>query len=162
MITRLFLSLLVLALIVPASSARAADALSADATVPSLPPVSLILTCDVIEADGWFEMHQEILDTPPESQKALLVTIPTAGRASRAIILMTPRFSTTIRRSGDAVLMRLLVKGKVPGEYAQQMLLPFVNSFLERRLESDPRVVILQYGLAELTANLTEFKLEER
>jgi hypothetical protein len=162
MVTRLLLSLLALVLTAPATAARAADALAADAAVTALPPVGLVLTCDVIEADGWFEMHQEILDTPPESQKALQVTIPTAGRASRAIILMAPRFSTTIRRTGDSVLVRLLVKGKVPGEYAQQMLLPFVNSFVERRPESDPRVVVLQYGLAELTATLIELKLEER
>jgi hypothetical protein len=107
-------------------------------------------------------MHQEILDTPPQSQKALLVTIPTVGRASRAIVLLTPRFSTTIRRTGGSVMMRLLVKGMVSGEYAQQTLLPFVNTFVETRAESDPRVVTLQYGLAALTANLIELKLEER
>jgi hypothetical protein len=164
MSTRLLLvSLLALVLVpIPVSPALAADALAADAVVTALPPVALVFTCDVIEPDGWFEMHQEILDTPPQSQKALLVTIPTVGRASRAIILLTPRFSTTIRRTGGSVVMRLLVKGMVSGEYAQQTLLPFVNTFVETRAESDPRVVTLQYGLAALTANLVELKLEER
>jgi len=130
-----------------------AGPLAAKAQQAILPPVSLVLTLEVHDQDAWLGMLHEILTTPQESQKTLVVTISAQAGSSRTIAILTPKFTSTIN-STTGTIARVSVKGRVAGEHAQQTLVPFMRAFGESTAGRDPSQVMVEYGLAALTANL--------
>ncbi|SRR5712691_3501995 len=136
--------------------------LTANAQKPVLPQAGVVLILDVLDQNAWSAMHHEILGTSPELPKALLITLPARTGGGRTITLLTPKFSATISSTSGTAIVRLVARGLILGDYAQQTLPPFISSFLESMAGADSRNLTLEYGLSALTARLIELRLEER
>jgi hypothetical protein len=131
---------------------------AAEAQPPTLPAVSLVLALEVLDPNAWLGMQQEILTTPDESPKPLLVSTPTRAGGHLSLTILSPRYTSLIASAAGGIV-RVWVKGKVSGEEARQTLVPFMRAFSEPASATE---VTVEYGLTVLKANLLELKIEDR
>ena len=140
-----------LALLAGAAPARGQDA---------LPSVTLVLTLEVRDHETWLGVYQEILATPPQSARKLLVTIvPRTPR--RSITLVDPRFAATMNVAKGQIVT-VTVRGSVTGTEGVLTLPEFMRALLDPVSGAGPSVLRLDYGLSHLTADFVQLKIEER
>ena len=136
----------------------AAAPLAAKAQPAALPPASLVLALEMLDPNAWLGMQQEILTTPDESPKHLLISTRTRAGDRLSLTLLSPRFTSLISGAASGTV-RVWVKGKVSGDEARQTLVPFMRAFSEPTTATE---VTVEYGLTVLKANLVELKVEDR
>ncbi len=117
-----------------------------------------MLTIELLDPNAWLGMQQEILTTPDESPKPLLISTPTRAGGRLGLAILSPRFTSLINSAAGGTV-RVWVKGKVSGDEARQTPVPFMRAFSESPAGTE---VTVEYGLTVLKANLLELKVEDR
>lgn len=125
-----------------------------------LPVVSVVVSLEVRDPDAWLGMHHEILGTVTGVPKPLVLTVPARTGGSRSITLLEPKFSAAIASARGVQVVRIVVRGKMPGTESLQTLPAFVYSLSEGGSGSGG--VKVEYGLSGFAADLIELRLEDR
>jgi hypothetical protein len=128
---------------------------------PALPAVTVVLTLEIRDPEGWARLHYEILATAPGAAKSLVASAPARTGGSRALSLAEPKFTPTVTLRG-AQTVRLVVRGRVGGADAVETVPPFVHSLGDAPPGAPGGRVTLEYGLTTVAADLVELRVEER
>lgn len=125
----------------------------------SFPDVDITLVAEVYDSAGWLTLHREVLGTPPNSTKALMLTLPAGTGGNRSLRVDRPKFAVEIVTWHGRSLLKVSVTGKVSAHEALGGLTPFEQAALEVQAGLVQNELMMAYGLTTVPGYLLELYL---
>ncbi len=124
-----------------------------------LPDVTIVLTADIRDTDVWLGFQDEVVVTPGDGTKSLVVSVPAKTGGRRSITVTSPEFTAKISAAAGSPSVKVTVTGKIGGMHAVRALTPFQQAVLEMQSGIVENEVRLSYGVSEVSGHLIEVKV---
>ena len=126
---------------------------------PVLPDVEFLLVVELSRTEEWIRLQDEVLGTPRELARPVLITAVAKRGESRSITIEQPHFTAEISNRAGLELVKVTVAGKVVSAHALGALTLFQHAVFDIQAGAVENQVMLTYGSAVLRGRFTYLKL---
>lgn len=120
--------------------------------------MDIILAAEIRDLTDWLAFHQEVVSTPPESGKPLLLSLPGDTGGDRWLRVDSPKFLVKIDTADGSRLVKLTITGKLFGAAAQRDLIAFERAAFLVQTGAVANQLSIVYGLTEVAGRLIEIQ----